>query len=1289
MSKKTRHNYDFKKSHTLNKTKSKQNDMQSMLLSIDNNSQTGGANPPYKWFQNIFGFDEKAILIGKDPTNLENYFTIKTETINANDTSTKDYLSSLSALFSSSSEDTKVEVQKHTLICSDATNAPQGFKSQYIGMFDRPNLAQLEQCINSDEYKNAFKKLKAVNIKDKKKGGLTFKHIVTQDVALLHCDPKNEGAIFQVASQFNCLEMISDDATPKQGVTMYTYDNTQGPACAMACPAALVYRNYFVEHTNNAETYNGQCTRQIDNLEDINDLLENTNETYWTMRNGYVIVNDHNKLQEVSNKIATIQRDSIINALRVGVHWSTSVIDYPNIDKTKEPLAHRVCQVYASALPVSPTYNPSITNEDVWEPFATCILDGSYMATLCIAALIAIKSQTRIKCYLTLIGGSAFGNKPDWIIKAIEKALDKYKDYPIDVMLVHHKNIDTQYSTWLKTIGEIITDLPEKCGLKKFDIDEFLEPITDDNKTIKEITDPNTNKKMKLYAIQGSLVDFKGDVMVNAANEACLGGGGIDKVIHESGGIELYKACNALPLINDVRCPTGQAKTTIGGNLNTCLCIHAVGPNYNSYVKNKWTDADLLLYSAYFNSMKEAYDHGCTNIAFSLLSSGIFRGSGSKDKDKDKDRGLKNVISIGILAVVNFAIALERVVDVFFYAYGKNEYNILAELITKYNIDPDNSWKNFASDITDFNTDYLTTNFIDINLINTKPKYENLQLAYDAIAIKPGPGLGEATPQQVEIFAKFKASLEDYKPPTHLDYKQFGQFILEGHQVIDKKTNKTDYVRTKRVAILVDTLKLFETKTTEYYNSAKENMLNWCKKVTPRNEKGLEVIVEPIDWGEMALKCTKKYGSIFACLNMANSETPGGGYQNGPAAQEENMFRRTNCHFSIIRDSMLNPNKDKSFYSYKQSYQYLIGAKDGINTYIDVTSPRICIKDKETWKPEMGNNAKGTQNIGYKLYDASNIFLFYELRCAAVYIDSPDQFNETEMEKIIHAQFKTLMKKGIRHAILGAFGCGAFHNPPLEVAALYKECLMLYKDDFDVIAFPIYYAGSGLQNYPSFRKILLNSPDDENTSSIFYNGDAEAIAEAEADAEANESPKVVTPLAANAAAIAAAINPGANAAVINTAIKKNKTSVKKGHEKAVTEKAGTGKAAKPTKVLAAKPAKAGTDEAETDEVGDGTGKAAKPTKVLAAKPAKAGTDEAETDEVGDGTEENGSRQAGRKDLAQSGSADNGTVNGNVSDDNSNPSPSYDISPEGSNGQGMLIGFLILCTLGIGAVSFIK
>ncbi len=69
---------------------------------------------------------------------------------------------------------------------------------------------------------------------------------VVADVQQLHADAANAGALFQVASQFNLLEMVSPDVTPEQGITCYQTDKTQGPACAIACGAGLIFRNYFV-----------------------------------------------------------------------------------------------------------------------------------------------------------------------------------------------------------------------------------------------------------------------------------------------------------------------------------------------------------------------------------------------------------------------------------------------------------------------------------------------------------------------------------------------------------------------------------------------------------------------------------------------------------------------------------------------------------------------------------------------------------------------------------------------------------------------------------------------------------------------------------------------------------------------------------------------------------------------------------------------------------------------------------------------------------------------------------
>ena len=76
--------------------------------------------------------------------------------------------------------------------------------------------------------------------------GLKISELVG-DAKTLHADSSNTGAMFQVASQFNLLEMVSSSVTPEKGIAIYENDLTQGPACAIACGAGTIYRNYFVD----------------------------------------------------------------------------------------------------------------------------------------------------------------------------------------------------------------------------------------------------------------------------------------------------------------------------------------------------------------------------------------------------------------------------------------------------------------------------------------------------------------------------------------------------------------------------------------------------------------------------------------------------------------------------------------------------------------------------------------------------------------------------------------------------------------------------------------------------------------------------------------------------------------------------------------------------------------------------------------------------------------------------------------------------------------------------------
>src|SRR4029450_2450506 len=129
-------------------------------------------------------------------------------------------------------------------------------------------------------------------------GHLSVREVVA-DVQALHADVANAGSLFQVASQFNLLEMVTPRVTPEHGVGIYENDHTQGPACAIAAGSGTIYRNYFA--IVNGRT--GQSVgNQIDCLADIGAALGNSVNRLWEMRNGYALASESGLL-EISSQL--------------------------------------------------------------------------------------------------------------------------------------------------------------------------------------------------------------------------------------------------------------------------------------------------------------------------------------------------------------------------------------------------------------------------------------------------------------------------------------------------------------------------------------------------------------------------------------------------------------------------------------------------------------------------------------------------------------------------------------------------------------------------------------------------------------------------------------------------------------------------------------------------------------------------------------------------------------------------------------------------------------------------
>jgi O-acetyl-ADP-ribose deacetylase (regulator of RNase III) len=171
-------------------------------------------------------------------------------------------------------------------------------------------------------------------------------------------------------------------------------------------------------------------------------------------------------------------------------------------------------------------------------------------------------------------------------------------------------------------------------------------------------TYPRANTNLPdVVLVQGSVLDFHcqtGTVgcIVNAANEGCLGGGGVDGAITDAGGPALAADRLRLPILclptnkndqtsdddeegyerrRDVRCPTGSAVMTGPGDygdLRVPYVIHAVGPNYSKWRgQRRIEEGHALLKTAYTASLDlAAKTKDVEEIAFCLLSAGVFRG---------------------------------------------------------------------------------------------------------------------------------------------------------------------------------------------------------------------------------------------------------------------------------------------------------------------------------------------------------------------------------------------------------------------------------------------------------------------------------------------------------------------------------------------------------------------------------------------------------------------------------------------------------------------------------------
>lgn len=198
--------------------------------------------------------------------------------------------------------------------------------------------------------------------------------------------------------------------------------------------------------------------------------------------------------------------------------------------------------------------------------------------------------------------------------------------------------------------------------------------------------------------------------------------------------------------------------------------------------------------------------------------------------------------------------------------------------------------------------------------------------------------------------------------------------------------------------------------------------------------------------------------SRIAVLNFANPHEPGGGVKRGAMAQEECL-----CRCSDLYKALAQP------YFLKHYYQYQLQNCDYFFSDRLIYSPNITVFKSDDDIPQMLDTP----------------FHVDVITCAAPYINT-SVYDSDNLLHIYKSRIKNIlevsMSKEVDCLILGAFGCGAFHNDPNLMAKAFADLLVReqYGRYFDKVIFAIKRTGTFCQNLCSFQEAFYGISEEGN-----------------------------------------------------------------------------------------------------------------------------------------------------------------------------------------------------------------
>ena len=215
---------------------------------------------------------------------------------------------------------------------------------------------------------------------------------------------------------------------------------------------------------------------------------------------------------------------------------------------------------------------------------------------------------------------------------------------------------------------------------------------------------------------------------------------------------------------------------------------------------------------------------------------------------------------------------------------------------------------------------------------------------------------------------------------------------------------------------------------------------------------------------ERTLQAAGKYvGQRVAVLNFASATNPGGGVTRGSSAQEEALCRCSTLYPCLLGDEL-----------WQKYYKMHRDRHDVTYTDACIYTPDVLIIKTDTDAPERLPEGK-MQAVDVITCAAPNL-REHPSNAMNPGFGSPVHLSRQDIYSLHIQRARKILSVAALHdtdvLILGAFGCGAFCNPPDVVAAAYRDVLPEFAHAFSTVEFAVYCSPRDDSNYQAFHRTL-------------------------------------------------------------------------------------------------------------------------------------------------------------------------------------------------------------------------